>query len=111
MTADDLTAAVRACGPAPPGSTRSKLASPCSSNGTFLNRGDFTSRFIGHGTSNGTAMAAIDWDAAVTALANGGLPCSAGRGVSSCCPRASPTASRLISATLSPAWMTATPSG
>src|SRR6266498_163080 len=45
---------------------------------TDPHRGDFTSRFIDHGTSNGTAMAAIDWDAAVTALASGGLPCSGG---------------------------------
>jgi hypothetical protein len=46
--------------------------------GTFLSRRDFTSRFIEHGTSDGTAMAAIDWDAAVTALNAGELPCSAG---------------------------------
>lgn len=46
--------------------------------GTFLHRDDFTSRFIEHGTSNGTPMAAIDWDAAITALDAGGLPCSAG---------------------------------
>ena len=38
----------------------------------------FTSRFIQHGTSNGTPMAAIDWDAAVTALTGGDLPCSGG---------------------------------
>jgi hypothetical protein len=47
-------------------------------HGTFLHREDFTSRFIQHGTSGGTAMAAIDWDAAVTALHAGELPCSAG---------------------------------
>jgi hypothetical protein len=47
-------------------------------NGTFLHRDDFTSRFINHGTSDGTPMAAIDWDAAITALANGDLPCSGG---------------------------------
>jgi hypothetical protein len=46
--------------------------------GTFLNRDDFTSRFIEHGTSDGTPMAAIDRDAASTALSNGELPCSAG---------------------------------
>jgi hypothetical protein len=47
-------------------------------NGTFLRRDDFTARFIEHGTSGGTPMAAIDWDAAITALHAGELPCSAG---------------------------------
>jgi hypothetical protein len=47
-------------------------------NGTFLHRDDFTSRFIHHGTSDGTTMAAIDWDAAIAALAIGNLPCSGG---------------------------------
>jgi hypothetical protein len=46
--------------------------------GTFLHRDDFTSRLIEHGTSNGTPMAPIDWDAAITALNAGELPCSAG---------------------------------
>lgn len=46
--------------------------------GTFLHRDDFTSRFIEHGTSGGTQMAAIHWDAAITALHVGELPCSAG---------------------------------
>ena len=76
MTADDLTAALRACAaglyPLEAGVTL------LIANGTFLHRDDFTSRFIAHGTSNGTAMAAIDWDAAVTALASAGLPCSGG---------------------------------
>jgi hypothetical protein len=48
------------------------------SNGTFLHRYDFTSRFIEHDTSGATPMAAIDWEAAITALDNGGLPCSGG---------------------------------
>jgi len=50
------------------------------SNGTFLHRDDFTGRFIGHGTSisDGTMMAAIDWEAAITALSGGELPCSGG---------------------------------
>jgi hypothetical protein len=47
-------------------------------NGTFLHRDDFTSRFIEYGTSSGTPVAAIDWDAAITALNSGGLPCSGG---------------------------------
>ena len=76
MTADDLTAALRACaaGLYPLEAGVALLIA----NGTFLHRGDFTSRFIDHGTSNGTAMAAIDWDAAVTALHAGELPCSGG---------------------------------
>ena len=48
------------------------------SNGTFLRRGDFTHRFITRGTSGGTPIAAIDWDAAITALDTGGLPSSGG---------------------------------
>jgi hypothetical protein len=48
------------------------------SNASFLHREDFTRRFIEHGTSGGTPMAAIDWDAAITALASGDLPCSGG---------------------------------
>ena len=48
-------------------------------NGTFLHRSDFTIRFILHGgTSSGTHMAAVDWEAATTALAAGELPCSGG---------------------------------
>jgi hypothetical protein len=47
-------------------------------NRTFLHRDDFTSRFITCGTSDGTPMAAIDWDAAITALNAGELPCSGG---------------------------------
>jgi hypothetical protein len=47
-------------------------------NGTFLRRDDFTTRFVHHGTSEATPMASIDWDAAIAALASGGLPCSGG---------------------------------
>lgn len=50
-------------------------------NGTFLRRDDFTSRFITTATSisdGTTPMAAIDWDAAITALHAGELPCSGG---------------------------------
>ena len=50
-------------------------------HGTFLHRDDFTSRFILHDTSadeDAAHMAAVDWDAAITALAAGELPCSAG---------------------------------
>jgi hypothetical protein len=48
------------------------------SNGAFLHRDDFTRRFITCGTSGDTLMAAIDWDAAITALNGSGLPCSGG---------------------------------
>ena len=45
---------------------------------TFLHRADFTGRFISTTTSSdGTALAAIDWTAAITAL-DVGLPCSGG---------------------------------
>ena len=76
MTADDLTAALRACaaGLYPLEAGVALLIA----NGTFLHREDFTSRFIDHGTSGGIPMAAIDWDAAVAALRTGGLPCSGG---------------------------------
>ena len=49
-------------------------------HGTFLHRDDFTGRFIEHGTStsDGAMLAAIDWQAAVTALSGGELPCSGG---------------------------------
>jgi hypothetical protein len=50
------------------------------SSGAFLHRDDFTTRFIEHGTRNsdGTTLAAIDWDSATAALSRGELPCSAG---------------------------------
>ena len=71
MTTDDLTAALRACAaglyPLEAG------VALLTSNGTFLHRDDFTSRFISHETSGGTPMTAIDWQAAITALASGDL--------------------------------------
>ena len=76
MTTDDLTAALRACAAgiyALEAGTELLI-----SNGTFLHRDDFTTRFIEHGTSDGTPMAAIDWDAATAELARGDLPCSGG---------------------------------
>jgi hypothetical protein len=76
MTTDELTAALHACAaglyPLEAG------VALLTGHGTFLNRDDFTSRFIEHGTSGGIPMAAIDWDAAVTALNAGELPCSGG---------------------------------
>ena len=79
MTTDDLTAALRACaaGFYPLEAGVALLIS----HGTFLRRDDFTTRFIDHGTSisdGTTPMAAIDWEAATTALHSGGLPCSGG---------------------------------
>jgi hypothetical protein len=79
MTVDDLAAALRACAaglnPLEAGVALLTV------NGTFLHRPDFTSRFITIATSisdGTTPMAAIDWDAAITALHAGGLPCSGG---------------------------------
>ena len=49
--------------------------------GSWLHRGDFTSRFITAGTSISdgvTLLASIDWEAAVTALPAGELPASGG---------------------------------
>jgi hypothetical protein len=79
VTADDLAAALRACaaGLYPLEAGTALLIA----NGTFLRRDDFTSRFIQHGTSisdGTTLMAAIDWDAVITALHVGELPCSGG---------------------------------
>jgi hypothetical protein len=78
MTTDDLTTALRACaaGLYPLEAGTGLLIA----NGTFLHR-DFTSRFITIATSisdGTTPMAAIDWDAAITALHAGELPCSGG---------------------------------
>jgi hypothetical protein len=76
VTTDDLAAALHACaaGLYPLEAGVALLIS----NATFLHRDDFTSRFIDHGSSGGTPMAAVDWDAAATALASGDLPCSGG---------------------------------
>jgi len=79
MTADDLTAALRACavGIYPLEAGVALLIS----NGAFVRRPDFTSRFITTGTSisdGTTLMAAVDWDAAIAALQAGELPCSGG---------------------------------
>jgi hypothetical protein len=75
----DLAAALRACanGLYPLEAGTGLLIS----NGSFLNRDDFTSRFITTGTSisdGATPMAAVDWGAATAALNAGELPCSGG---------------------------------
>jgi hypothetical protein len=62
MTTDDLAAALHAC--ANGIYTLEAGVALLASNGTFLHRRDFTSRFIRHGTSDGASMAAVDWDAA-----------------------------------------------
>ena len=76
MTPDDLALALHACaaGLYPLEAGVALLAG----SGAFLHRQDFAGRFIEHGGSGGTAMAAIDWDAAITALNGGELPCSGG---------------------------------
>jgi len=78
MSTDHLAAALRNCaaGLLPLEAATELLIS----NGTFLHRDDFTGKFIDHGISDGTPLAAIAWDAAITALSTGGLPCSGGEG-------------------------------
>ncbi len=77
MTTEDLAAALRACAaglyPLEAG------VALLTASGAFLHRSDFTGRFIQHGASDGTAMAAVeDWQATITALGSGDLPCSGG---------------------------------
>ena len=76
MDVNDLAAALRACaaGFCPVEAGVALLIS----NETFLHRAAFTSRFIQHGTTCSTPMAAVDWDGAITALQAGELPCSGG---------------------------------
>jgi hypothetical protein len=76
MTTDELSTALHACaaGLYPLEAGVALLAA----EGTFLRRGDFTGRFIEYGTSSGTVMAAIDWNAVISALQAGELPCSGG---------------------------------
>jgi hypothetical protein len=50
-------------------------------HGTFLRRNDFRDRFVDQDTSitdGVTALAAVDWTAAIAALNIGHLPCSGG---------------------------------
>jgi hypothetical protein len=99
-------------GPAQPASTPLEAGTELLiSNGTFLRRGDFTTRLITRGTSGGAPMAAIDWDAAITALNSSDLPCSGGERrillLSASLAAGTPSAS----ATPSPASTTTTPPG
>ena len=104
MTTDDLTGALHACaaGLLPLEAGVALLAG----NGAFLHRGDFTSRFIDTGasiTDSTTPMAAVDWDAAITALTSAASPAPEANDASSCCPPASPEAPTSASATTLPA--------
>jgi hypothetical protein len=76
MTTDHLTTALRNC--ATGIYSLEAGVALLISHGTFLHRHDFTAQFITCGTSGDTPMAAIDWEAAITALNSGGLPCSGG---------------------------------
>jgi hypothetical protein len=82
--------------------TAEAAVSLLSNCGGWLHRDDFTSQFIttadddGHGA---ILMAAIDWQATVTALDHGLLPCSSGNGTCSNWPPASPPESPSASAT------------
>jgi hypothetical protein len=111
MTASGLAAAlrVRAAGLYPAEAGIALLID----HGTVLNRADFTSRFIQHGTSisdGTTQMAAIDWTAVITALDAGEHPPAPAASGGSCpWPPASTAASRSTSATPSPASMNTTP--
>jgi hypothetical protein len=76
-TGGNLADALRACaaGIHPAEAGTSLLAD----SGCWLHRDDFTGRFITTGTSSdGTAMASIDWQDAIGALNAGELPCSSG---------------------------------
>ena len=106
MTTDDLNTALRNCatGIYPLEAGVALLIS----HGTFLHRADFTAQFITCGTSGDIPMAAIDWDAAITAQRAGELPCSGGERRSSSSQPASQAASPSASATPSPGLTTRT---
>jgi hypothetical protein len=74
MTGSSLPDALRAC--AAGICTHEAGVRLLIANRTFLDRDDFTSRFITRDTATG--LAAIDWDAAITALDAGEIPCSGG---------------------------------
>jgi hypothetical protein len=103
---NDLAAALRACAadlyPLEAG-TELLIA-----NSTFLHRGDFTSRFTEHGTSDGIAMAAIDWDAEPPPSPPAASPAPGANVASSNCQPASPPTRLSASATPSPASRTPT---
>jgi hypothetical protein len=79
MTTDDIAAALRACAnglyPLEAGTGLRSATARSSAAATSPADSSRSAPSISDGT---TAMAAIDWDAAVTALASGGLPCSGG---------------------------------
>jgi hypothetical protein len=70
--------------------------------GCWLHRDDFTSRFVTAGPDSsdpGTMLASIDWEAAITALDAGELPCSGGNAAPCAWRPASPPEPRSASAT------------
>ena len=71
--------------------------------GCWLHREDFTSRFITaepDTSDSGSMLASIDWEAAISALDAGELPCSNRASAASCAwPPASPPEPRSVSAT------------
>ena len=74
-----LPAALRACASGiRPLEAGSSLLTGC---GCWLHCEDFSSRFIINGTSDsdGTVMASIDWEATITAIDAGQLPCGGGQ--------------------------------
>lgn len=79
VSPDQLPAALRACASGiHPLEAGTSLLTGC---GSWLHREDFTSQFITTGTSisdGTTLMASIDWEAVITALDAGQLPCSGG---------------------------------
>ena len=110
MTDAALAAALRAC--AAGFHPHEAGVALLTSSAMFLRRDDFAG-FIERGisiTDQTTQMAAIDWDAAITALNAGELPCSGGEGGSSGSRPASPAAFPSTSKTLSPGSTTATSS-
>ncbi len=66
--------------------TRAATGVPCElagvelliGNGTWLRRDDFVENFIAVAHSAASALAFVDWDAAIVALNSGRLPCSGG---------------------------------
>jgi hypothetical protein len=66
--------------------TRAATGVPCDlagvelliGNGTWLRRDDFVENFIAVDHSAAAALAFVDWDAVITALNSGSLPCSGG---------------------------------
>jgi hypothetical protein len=95
-----LPEALRACASGIlPAEAGTGLLTDC---GSWLQRDDFTSQFVTTAADAGDGvplMAAVGWQAAITALDNGQLPCSSGEGTCSGWPPASLLGPRSASAT------------